>query len=105
MSAEQVQTSVGAGRLPSADVREANAPLGEMARRKPGNQFRRNLKRFLVGNRLNLIGVIIVVLFLFLSVFGQAVAPQDPYHQDITHSKLLAPSTAHWLGTDELGRD
>ncbi|HEU5434355.1 MAG TPA: ABC transporter permease [Thermomicrobiales bacterium] len=69
------------------------------------NQLRRNLRRFLIGNRLNLIGVIIVVMFFVLSLFGQIFAPYDPYAQDITGSKLLPPSTAHLMGTDELGRD
>jgi peptide/nickel transport system permease protein len=69
------------------------------------NQLARNLKRFLIGNRLNLIGVIIVIVFFILAIFGQALAPYDPYQQDITGSKLLPPSMAHPMGTDELGRD
>ncbi len=73
--------------------------------RSESSQLRRNLKRFLIGNKLNLIGLIIVVLFFFLSFFGQALAPYDPYAQDITNSKLLPPSLNHWMGTDELGRD
>jgi peptide/nickel transport system permease protein len=89
----------------SPDLRDTRAPLGGLAQRKPSNQLWRNVKRFLIGNRLNLIGVIIVVLFFFLALFGEAIAPQDPYKQDITNSKLLAPSTSHLLGTDELGRD
>jgi peptide/nickel transport system permease protein len=69
------------------------------------SQLRRNLTRFLIGNRLNLVGLIIVVLFFVLALFGQVLAPHDPYAQDITGSKLLAPSLTHPLGTDELGRD
>ena len=46
--------------------------------RRP-SQFRRNLKRFLIENRLNLAGAIIVVLFFVLAIFGQWLAPQDPY--------------------------
>jgi peptide/nickel transport system permease protein len=46
-----------------------------------------------------------VLLFLILALFGQALAPYDPYAQDITGSKLLAPSLSHPMGTDELGRD
>ncbi len=75
------------------------------APRKETNQLRRNLKRFLIGNKLNLVGLIIVILFFFLSIFGQALAPYDPYAQDITNAKLLPPSTSHLMGTDELGRD
>jgi peptide/nickel transport system permease protein len=72
---------------------------------KSESQLRRNLKRFLVSNRLNLLGVIIVGVFLFLAVFGRLLAPHDPYAADITNSKLLAPSLTHPFGTDELGRD
>jgi peptide/nickel transport system permease protein len=67
--------------------------------------LRRNLHRFLIKNRLNLVGVIIVAAFIFLSFFGGLLAPQDPFKQDITGSKLLGPSWDHLMGTDELGRD
>lgn len=53
------------------------------------SQMRRNLKRFLIGNKLNLIGLIIVIVFFILAIFGQILAPYDPYAQDITGSKLL----------------
>lgn len=79
--------------------------LAGQAARPATNQLRRNLRRFLIGNKLNLAGVILVVLFIFLSIFGQAVSPHDPYQQDILKAKLLPPSSAHILGTDELGRD
>jgi peptide/nickel transport system permease protein len=105
MSLDQAQE---AGPIPSAldqDPRRTQAPRSGLARRKASNQTMRNLKRFLIGNRLNLIGVIIVAVFFFLSLFGEAVSPHDPYQQDITNSKFLAPSTSHLLGTDELGRD
>jgi peptide/nickel transport system permease protein len=105
MSLEQVREGAAVPGSVTQDVREAPAVLGGLSERRSSNQFRRNLKRFLIGNRLNLIGVIIVITFLFLSLFGAAIAPQDPYKQDITNSKLLGPSTAHILGTDELGRD
>ncbi|MEZ4665807.1 MAG: ABC transporter permease [Thermomicrobiales bacterium] len=81
------------------------SPLDQMGNTKQESQLRRNLRRFLVDNRLNLVGVIIVGLFLFLAVFGELLAPHDPYAADITNSKLLGPSLSHPMGTDELGRD
>jgi peptide/nickel transport system permease protein len=81
------------------------SPLMQAEQWKSESQLRRNLKRFLVSNRLNLLGVIIVGVFLFLAVFGRLLAPHDPYAADITNSKLLAPSLTHPFGTDELGRD
>jgi peptide/nickel transport system permease protein len=70
-----------------------------------GNQTRRNLHRFLVKNRLNFAGLVIVVLFFVLAIFGSVLAPHSAYQQDIQHAKLLPPSSDHWMGTDELGRD
>jgi peptide/nickel transport system permease protein len=95
----------------SAALETAEGPqavAGQLARipdRKRTNQFRRNLHRFLVKNRLNLVGVVIVLGFLFLAAFGPTLAPHDPNAQDITNAKLLAPSWDHPFGTDELGRD
>jgi peptide/nickel transport system permease protein len=104
VSAEHAGT---AGSFPESARAEATAsPSFEtLSRRRSAGHLRGNLKRFLIGNRLNLAGVVIVALFLFMAVFGELLAPRDPYAQDITGSKLLAPSWTHLLGTDELGRD
>jgi peptide/nickel transport system permease protein len=75
------------------------------AREGRGASFQRNVRRFLVANRLNLTGLIIVALFLLLALFGEWLAPHDPFKQDITNAALLAPSWTHPMGTDELGRD
>lgn len=104
-SLDRVQTVAAPAPAVDPTSGDDRPTLGAMAPRRRQNQLRRNLTRFLIGNRLNLLGVVIVLLFLFLSLFGEAVAPRDPYKQDITNSKLLPPSTEHLLGTDELGRD
>ena len=105
MSAETTMTTKPAapyaGEMPAAE----SASLTRAASAPGQSQLRRNLKRFLIGNKLNLAGLIIVVIFFILAIFGQALAPYDPYAQDITGSKLLPPSLAHPMGTDELGRD
>ena len=46
----------------------------------------------------------IIVVALFLAVFGSLVAPQDPSQQDLLLG-ATPPSPEHWLGTDDLGRD
>ena len=69
------------------------------------SQLRRNLARFLLGNKLNFVGTVIVAMFVLLAVFGQLIAPHDPFAQDVINAKLLAPSLNHPMGTDELGRD
>jgi peptide/nickel transport system permease protein len=47
---------------------------------------------------------IVVGIFAFGALFGPALAPQDPIAQDLAQ-RLQSPSEAHWLGTDEFGRD
>ena len=102
MSAEQAAPVSGLAAEPAVGGRRG---LATAEPRREQSQIKRNLHRFLIGNRLNLVGVVIVVAFFLLAVFGQAIAPYDPYAQDITGSKLLPPSLAHPMGTDELGRD
>jgi peptide/nickel transport system permease protein len=53
---------------------------------------------------LALLGVLIVAAFLVVGAIGPLVSPYDPLKQDIPHT-LEAPSAAHPLGTDDLGRD
>ena len=50
------------------------------------------------------VGVIIVIVFAFLAIFGPAIAPYGPNEQ-IAKDALQAPSLKHWFGTDQLGRD
>jgi peptide/nickel transport system permease protein len=45
-----------------------------------------------------------VAIFVVCALFAPWIAPQDPSHIDLP-SRLMAPSPAHWFGTDELGRD
>lgn len=55
--------------------------------------------------RLNMIiGVLFVGLVLLLAVAGSVYTPYDPIDGDLM-AKFGKPSAAHWLGTDEFGRD
>lgn len=46
----------------------------------------------------------VVLLFIFLAIFADWIAPYDPAAQNLVE-KLQAPSALHLLGTDFLGRD
>jgi peptide/nickel transport system permease protein len=51
-------------------------------------------------------GMALLAIMLVVSIFGPIVFPFDP--KDVAHSAskvLNEPDAAHWLGTDELGRD
>ncbi|HEY4043008.1 MAG TPA: ABC transporter permease, partial [Rhodopila sp.] len=43
-------------------------------------------------------------VFVLFAAFGPAIAPYDPLASD-TARALTGPSSAHWFGTDQLGRD
>ena len=60
--------------------------------------------KILRGNPLTMLGLVVIVLFYFLAIFGEFLAPYDPY-EIVMSRRLQAPSLTHFLGTDELGRD
>jgi len=59
---------------------------------------------FLRRNPRMIVGGAIVLAWVLAALFAPFVAPYDPKKVDVTQS-LIPPGTAHWLGTDDLGRD
>ena len=49
-------------------------------------------------------GLIVLLVFISLAAAAPLVAPHDPTDVD-ARSILASPSSEHWLGTDNLGRD
>jgi ABC-type dipeptide/oligopeptide/nickel transport system permease subunit len=49
-------------------------------------------------------GVAVILMLIITAIFAPAIAPYDPYVQDL-NSRLSHPSRSHIFGTDELGRD
>ena len=60
--------------------------------------------RALSKNRLALGGGVVVLTLAVMAVAAPLVAPHDPHKPD-TKRILEAPSSRHWLGTDQVGRD
>lgn len=54
--------------------------------------------------RLVFTGGIIVLCVLACAILAPVIAPYSPFDLDVANM-LNAPSSEHWLGTDELGRD
>lgn len=67
-----------------------------------GNSYR--MMCALMRNPLAVVGAVILFALVFAAIFAPWIAPQTPFGQDLG-SRLLPPSVAHWMGTDELGRD
>ena len=61
--------------------------------------------RTFARNRLAVSGLVIVMLLVLLAVFAPVLAPFPPFEGDLVKTRLLPPSTVHWLGTDDQGRD
>lgn len=55
-------------------------------------------------NRLALAGLIIVVFFIILAIIAPLAAPYSYDGQTLT-DRLQPPSSKHWFGTDDFGRD
>ena len=78
---------------------------------KTNNKSRFGLLRLIAKNNEAIIGTVIVVGFVLIAllvamsnIFGIQVTPYDPIAQNVGPS-LAAPSFAHLLGTDVVGRD
>ncbi|MFH1141031.1 MAG: ABC transporter permease [Chloroflexota bacterium] len=60
--------------------------------------------RFFRFYPLGAFGLVICIIMIILGLFGQWIAPYDPNVVD-ADVRLTGPSSSHWFGTDELGRD
>ncbi len=62
------------------------------------------LARDLAGNPLAMVGLAIILALLLVAAFAPWLAPYSPVEGTLAN-RLQPPSGAHWMGTDELGRD
>jgi len=53
--------------------------------------------------QISIVGLIIMIILLFGAIFAPVLAPYNP--EEIITAQIEAPSSAHWFGTDDLGRD
>ncbi len=61
------------------------------------------LRRF-TGDPLAMTGLVFIVGVIVMAIAAPLLAPDGPNVQDLLHLNA-GPSGAHWLGTDDLGRD
>jgi len=64
----------------------------------------KSTKDFLRQSILARIGFSAAVFLLMVALLAPLIAPANPFAQNLP-GRLAAPSLAHWMGTDELGRD
>jgi peptide/nickel transport system permease protein len=76
------------------------APAGDRA---PQSLARERLSAALRSSTL-IAGAGILAFWIVCALFGTRLAPLDPYADNLL-TTLAPPSSAHWFGTDQLGRD
>jgi peptide/nickel transport system permease protein len=87
----------------SSDMAET-ATAAPMELPPPEGKAWKIVLRVLFGRPATIFATILVVLFILIAIFAPVLAPYDPLQQsalDINQD----PSAAHWLGTDQFGRD
>jgi peptide/nickel transport system permease protein len=62
------------------------------------------LTDFLRHSVLARVGLVTALVLLVAALFAPWISPADPASQNLS-ARLHPPSAAHWMGTDELGRD
>ncbi|MBI4609891.1 MAG: ABC transporter permease [Candidatus Rokubacteria bacterium] len=60
--------------------------------------------RLLVRRKIAMVGALLVLIVGFAGLSAPALARRDPMALDVK-ARHSAPTTAHWFGTDDVGRD
>jgi peptide/nickel transport system permease protein len=56
-------------------------------------------------NRLAMVGLFIVLALVAVAALAPMLAPYSATVGDLGNARLLSPSSTHWFGTDDQGRD
>ncbi|AQX21774.1 peptide/nickel transport system permease protein [Bartonella sp. CDC_skunk] len=81
----------------------SNKPVPQSVIQANIQKFYHSLIRFF-RNISALLGFIIIFSIIVCAIFAPWIATHDVVSNDLAH-RLLPPSSSHYLGTDELGRD
>lgn len=63
-----------------------------------------NIVRMFRQNLAALVGLVLILVILILALTAPLIARYDPEALDLAHMRQ-PPSSLHWFGTDDLGRD
>jgi peptide/nickel transport system permease protein len=84
----------------------AAAGIGAVVEAAPPTRTRQVVSA-IARDRLALLGLVLVVLLVLTALFAPWLAPYPEQGAGVADvaARNLPPSAAHWLGTDQLGRD
>lgn len=74
--------------------------IEEMTESSPWKDALKQLRK----NRFAIAGLFILVFFILAGIFAPLITPYG-YEEQVLTDRLQSPSSQHWLGTDDLGRD
>jgi peptide/nickel transport system permease protein len=87
-----------------AEARPVAEPTSETIGPVLNNPRRGRVARRLLRNPAAVAGGSFIILLIVVALCAPLLAPHDPNRQDLLQ-RLQSPSSDHWLGTDEFGRD
>ncbi len=61
--------------------------------------------QLLLSHRMGIIGLVIIIVFLFMAIFAPYLWTVNPYVSGEVENILVKPSSEFWLGTDDMGKD
>jgi peptide/nickel transport system permease protein len=82
----------------------ATTVAGAGATLPPQTSRARRIWRRLLRRRSAVLGLAVVVFFIAVAILAPLISPYGPAKTDWLQVRK-APSMAHWMGTDEIGRD
>ena len=86
--------------MAQAPVRETPVETAVKTRTRFGD-----FRQAFLGNKLAIVGLIVISLFVLMAVFAPLLAPYDPIKDQNLGDRFAGPSASHPFGQDELGRD
>ncbi|WP_084614188.1 ABC transporter permease [Nakamurella lactea] len=83
-----------------------DTPVGEVPGpdAEPELPTRPGILRSILRRRSTVVAAVFILLLIVVALAAPLLAPYDPTEQDLL-IRLQGPSGAHWLGTDDYGRD
>lgn len=76
----------------------------EKSKRRANGPVMSKLRR-LLKNKMAVAGLIIFLLLVLVAIFADVIVSYDLVKKIVGTERLQWPSSQHWFGTDELGRD
>ncbi|MBV9328170.1 MAG: ABC transporter permease [Chloroflexi bacterium] len=87
--------------LPLTSPSQATAT--QIGKRRSTTPWRAAQGRF-VRSRTGVAGAVVLIVIVLAAIFAAQIAPYSPTRQDFRVERQ-PPSSQHWMGTDEFGRD